>query len=182
MMLGRSKTDSLLANSRVTTSLDGADASRGDRNISFFRKALIRVTTVLVIATICFTIRIIMLIVKMVAFHDSVVVSSPGFPLFGFGWFVFSDFIPRVVPTVAFIAAMISSHRHTEADKKYFAAQASRVAAGKFSDLLDPDPMSAEERSSDSVSQDRLSDEDLSLSLTLDSADAADHIPTKVAL
>ena len=183
MMSNVNKKGSLLTkDSMQSGSHDDANMGNSDRSVDFFERALVRINVVLIIATICFTIRIVMLICKMVAFHDNVIVTSPGFPLFGFGWFFFSDFVPRLVPTSAFILAMVFSHRHTEADKQYFATQASRVASGKFSDMLDPEPLSSDERSSGSVAGDRLSDEDLNLSTGRgDSAiRESDPIPSRV--
>jgi hypothetical protein len=73
---------------------------------SAFGAALKRLTSVLVIATLCFILRVTMLILKSAALHSSFHVSSPGFPLFGFLWFTCSDFIPRCVPSFAFVYLM----------------------------------------------------------------------------
>lgn len=178
MMGGMGRGGSSLLNKNSTRSDNNGIAGMGnsERSVDFFRKALERITIVLTIATLCFTLRIIMLIIKLVAFHDDVIVTSPSFPLFGFGWFVFSDFIPRLVPTSAFIVAMLMSHKHTEEDKAYFASQASRIASGNFADDLDPEEGRDSADSSGAEAElERLSDEDLNLS-----TGQADHIPSNI--
>lgn len=130
-----------------------------DRSIEFFTKALNRITIVLTLSTFCFVLRVIMLICKISALHEDTTVSSPTFPIFGFGWFLFADFIPRVVPSAAFITAMIMSHRHTEEDRQYLAKQAKNVTLGNFgdmgNDMCDPE--------AGSMSGQRLSDDDIAM-------------------
>jgi hypothetical protein len=165
----------IVIGSGSSSSSDRADmVGNSDRSVDFFQKALNRITAVLVVATLCFALRITMLICKLVAFHDDVVVTTPAFPLFGFGWFIFSDFIPRLVPTSAFITAMLLSHRHTEEDKVYLAQQANKIGNGSFSDMLDPSHSSGDEgeRSSD----ERVSDDDIELR---GSEVATDRIPAQ---
>lgn len=153
----------LLGNVHIRS--DSVDkAGNSDRSIDFFRKALHRITIVLTVSTMCFMLRVIMLICKMVALHEETTVTNPTFALFGFGWFLFSDFIPRAVPATAFITAMVMSHRHTEADKAYLAKQANRVAAGNFDDMLDPEEGQG--------GGGRLSDEDIAM----DSLGPGDHV------
>jgi hypothetical protein len=73
-----------------------------------FTKVVLRLTSCLVITSACFFSRICMLVAKMVALHatSSPTQTTPDFTLFGLLWFVFSDFIPRAVPTLAFIFLM----------------------------------------------------------------------------
>jgi hypothetical protein len=66
----------------------------------------LRMTTVLVLSSACFLCRVCMLIAKMVEIHEDKSVTSAAFPLFGFLWFALSDFLPRVLPTMAFIFLM----------------------------------------------------------------------------
>jgi hypothetical protein len=177
IMLGGVGKKSLLNRDANRSDTGIAGMGNSDRSVDFFRKALERITAVLTIATLCFTLRIIMLIIKLIAFHDDIIVTSPAFPLFGFGWFLFSDFIPRIVPTSAFIVAMLMSHKHTEEDKAYFASQATRIASGKFTDDLDPSPEDGLRDSGDSAdSGERVSDDDLNLSV---GKGDADHIPSR---
>jgi hypothetical protein len=51
-----------------------------------------------------------MLILKMVALHaeDPGMITSESFSLFGIGWFVLADFIPRALPSVSFMIVMQS--------------------------------------------------------------------------
>ena len=88
----------------------GVSASRGKAH-SVFGTALTRLTIVLSIATICFVIRISMLILKMAAFHSNTTISTPSAPLFGFVWFCASDFIPRCLPSFAFVYLMRGRRR-----------------------------------------------------------------------
>lgn len=73
---------------------------------SVFMQAVVRLTILLSISTFCFFLRVIMLAAKMAAFHTSHKITSKSFPLFGFWWFTFSDFIPRAIPSLAFIVIM----------------------------------------------------------------------------
>ena len=161
----------LLDNQHVR-SFSAENVGNSDHSIDFFTKALNRITIVLTVSTLCFTLRVIMLMCKIAALHQSTTVSSPTFALFGFGWFLFADFIPRAVPAFAFITAMVMSHRHTEADKAYLAKQANRIAAGTFEDILDPEAGQSEGG--------RLSDEDINLEVkgTLDRPNSA-AVPTE---
>ena len=71
-----------------------------------FGIALKKLTIVLFLSTLCFIIRIIMLISKIIALRGNILVSSPTIPLFGFLWFCLSDFIPRSIPSLAFVYLM----------------------------------------------------------------------------
>lgn len=80
-------------------------ASTGDQD-AVFTKVVIRLTSVLVLSSICFIMRVCMLITKMAAVHSSDPITTPTFTLFGFLWFCCADFIPRTLPTLAFIFLM----------------------------------------------------------------------------
>jgi hypothetical protein len=71
-----------------------------------FTKVVFRLTTVLLLTTMCFIFRLTMLSVKMAELHTEEVFTSPIFPIFGLLWFTFSDFIPRALPSLAFIFLM----------------------------------------------------------------------------
>lgn len=71
-----------------------------------FTAALIRVTTVLTISSVCFALRLAMLIAKAVALAQDSTITTRSFSLFGLGWFICSDFIPRVIPSLAFVWLM----------------------------------------------------------------------------
>lgn len=104
----------------ATTSRGGGSTGRSTQPIwcllcsvtddQVFTKVVVRLTSVLVLATLCFIVRVAMLIAKMAIIHDeggqatSSVHSS--LQLFGFWWFVCSDFIPRALPALAFIFLM----------------------------------------------------------------------------
>jgi hypothetical protein len=71
-----------------------------------FTKVVLRMTSVLVLSSACYICRVGMLIAKMVAVHSSHCITNRTFTLFGFLWFLCSDFIPRTLPTIAFIFLM----------------------------------------------------------------------------
>lgn len=71
-----------------------------------FTTVVTRLTLVLSITTICFVFRLTMLVLKMVALHTDDTYTTPAFTLFGVLWFICSDFIPRAVPSFAFIFLM----------------------------------------------------------------------------
>lgn len=71
-----------------------------------FTRVVLRLTGVLFLTTLCFVFRMTMLVAKMAELHSPKELTSPSFPLFGFWWFTFSDFIPRAVPSLAFIFLM----------------------------------------------------------------------------
>jgi hypothetical protein len=83
---------------------------RSTRSESFdnrvFAKAVKRITMILTLCCVCFILRVCMLCVKMAALFSNSTVTSTHFRLFGVGWFICADFIPRVLPTMAFILLM----------------------------------------------------------------------------
>lgn len=78
----------------------------GDSNENVFTIVVMRLTAVLTAAAFCFLLRICMLLAKIIVLHSSAQITNRSFSLFGVTWFVFADFIPRVVPTLAFIYLM----------------------------------------------------------------------------
>jgi hypothetical protein len=77
--------------------------------VSIFGNAVRRLTVTLVLSTLCFILRMSMLSIKIIAFRYSGTVTSPSIPLFGLAWFFLADFIPRCLPSVAFILLMTYS-------------------------------------------------------------------------
>ena len=73
---------------------------------ALFLNVVMRLTMVLVLSTVCFLLRVAMLIVKIVAIHTNCAVTNPSFALFGVLWSLLSDFIPRVLPSLAFMYLM----------------------------------------------------------------------------
>ncbi|RYH21211.1 hypothetical protein EON65_21220 [archaeon] len=82
-----------------------------------FTKVVFRLVFVLSLTTLCFAVRVGMLLFKMSALHDHTTPTSPTFTLFGFWWFVCSDFIPRAVPTLCFIFLMRTKKPKAEASQ-----------------------------------------------------------------
>ena len=137
-----------------------------------FGRAVLRLTVVLVVALLCFALRAGMLIAKIALLHKEYVAqgvvgsmdegggggggggaqlpSSPAFPLFGFFFFGLTDFIPRCIPTAAFMLLMArgsskassssssassrshqrAQQRHSEASKVSFFAAGTGTGAG----------------------------------------------------
>jgi hypothetical protein len=103
----------------------------GDQE-AVFTKVVLRMTIVLVLTSVCYVLRVSMLIAKMAAVHSADKITTPTFTLFGFLWFCCSDFLPRALPTLAFIFLMrakkptrdmrqASTHKNTtEADEYQF--------------------------------------------------------------
>lgn len=71
-----------------------------------FTKVVLRLTSVLVLTTICFLFRVTMLTAKMAELQSDQELTTPDFTLFGFLWFSCADFIPRALPSLAFIFLM----------------------------------------------------------------------------
>lgn len=71
-----------------------------------FTNVVLRMTSVLILSSVCFIMRVCMLIAKMAAVHSSDPITTPSFALFGFLWFCCADFIPRSLPALAFIFLM----------------------------------------------------------------------------
>lgn len=94
--------------SRLTsqTNISGISGNSNGYRKTAFGIALKKLTIVLFIITICFLIRVMMLIFKLIALQGDTVMSSPSIPLFGFVWFLFSDWIPRCIPSFAFVYLM----------------------------------------------------------------------------
>jgi len=131
----------------------GASASSQDGG-KLFGRAVLRLTIVLVVALLCFALRAGMLIAKIALLHKEYVAqgggastqlpSSPAFPLFGFFFFGLTDFIPRCIPTGAFMLLMARGsskaptsrnhqrvqQRQSEASKVSFFAAGSGAGAG----------------------------------------------------
>lgn len=78
-------------------------------NERIFTKVVFRLLVVLLLTTLCFLLRMIMLLLKIIAIHATdTMYTSPTFTLFGFAWFTCSDFIPRLLPAYAFVFLMRS--------------------------------------------------------------------------
>jgi hypothetical protein len=71
-----------------------------------FTRVVVRLTWVLSITTICFVFRLAMLCMKLIVLNSSRTFTTPDFSLFGLLWFTCSDFIPRVLPSFAYIFLM----------------------------------------------------------------------------
>jgi hypothetical protein len=52
-----------------------------------------------------------MLTAKFIALYTDTTVTTKTAPLFGLLWFIFSDFIPRVIPTLSFVLLMQTRRR-----------------------------------------------------------------------
>ena len=98
--------------SASTSSSSSSSSSNSD---GVFGRAVLRLTVVLVLVLLCFTLRAAMLIAKLALLQRekgeaglsaSLPTTSPQFPLFGFFFFTLTDFIPRCVPASAFIYLM----------------------------------------------------------------------------
>ena len=77
------------------TNLQSAFVSGGTFDNSVFSQAVIRLTAILLLTTICFALRVCMLAAKMAALHSDMQITSASFGLFGFWWFFFSDFLVK---------------------------------------------------------------------------------------
>lgn len=96
-----------------------------------FTKVVLRLTSVLLLSTFCFAVRVLMLIAKMALIHDnSHNLGSASFKLFGFGWFLFSDFIPRALPSLAFIFLMRTKKPRGEGEDASLANSPSESGTG----------------------------------------------------
>jgi hypothetical protein len=74
-----------------------------------FTRVVLRFTAALAMVSLCFLLRLAMLLAKMFELHSpQSSVTSRAFPLFGFWWFVLSDFVPRMVPSLALVFLMRS--------------------------------------------------------------------------
>lgn len=90
-----------------TTTVFARSSHRNSSNQeAVFTRVVVRMTSVLILSSLCFLCRISMLVAKMVAVHASQRVTTPSFSLFGVLWFCLSDFIPRAAPSLAFIFLM----------------------------------------------------------------------------
>lgn len=75
---------------------------------AIFLGVVIRLTNVLLLCTTCFMLRVTMICLKIAALHSVATISRPNFALFGVAWTLCADFIPRVVPSLAFMHLMRS--------------------------------------------------------------------------
>jgi hypothetical protein len=73
---------------------------------NIFLGVVIRLAYVLLLTTVCFALRVCMVTLTILALRTTQPVTAPSFALFGFLWTVFADFIPRVLPCLAFIQLM----------------------------------------------------------------------------
>lgn len=71
-----------------------------------FLAVVLRFTNVLITSLLCFFLRVIMIIVKIVSLSIHRKITNPNFARFGVGWFFCTDFIPRVIPSLAFMYLM----------------------------------------------------------------------------
>lgn len=100
-----------------TKEIDSIRTSSQDGGVVFLGVVL-RITFVLVLTSVCFALRICMIILKILAMHTSAQITAPNFSLFGFAWTVLGDFIPRVVPALAFMQLMRNKRPVQESRKR----------------------------------------------------------------
>jgi hypothetical protein len=108
-----SSTSPMLTNNQ---SLDRQSTLNSNKSPNIFSKALKRLTIVLTITTACFLLRVIMLIIKMIALHTTSTITGENFTLFGIGWFILSDFIPRALPSSLFMFLFLSKKKNIISD------------------------------------------------------------------
>jgi hypothetical protein len=113
-----------------------AFSSAGNEN-QLFKQAVCRLTSVLVVTSLCFLLRMCMLAAKMAALYSHRVITSGTFTLFGFWWFVFADFVPRVVPCMAFMQLMGTKKLTTEQRKSLQTGD--DYVAARYSDKANED-------------------------------------------
>jgi hypothetical protein len=108
-----SKENSNIASSFDAGPLASSNSENSTSNVSHlplfdtvFTRVVYRLTFVLSLTTLCFLFRLAMLIMKMIALHANSTYTNEQFSLFGLAWFTCSDFIPRGLPSIAFIFLM----------------------------------------------------------------------------
>mmetsp|Transcript_11281 Transcript_11281/g.18469 ORF Transcript_11281/g.18469 Transcript_11281/m.18469 type:complete len:350 (-) Transcript_11281:139-1188(-) len=71
-----------------------------------FLVVVIRLTYVLTVSTICFSLRVIFLVIKLSELQTKKNLTGENFAMYGVLWFCLSDFIPRVIPSLSFMYLM----------------------------------------------------------------------------
>ena len=90
---------------------DDFDSSSGppianDKDTTVFLTVVVRLTIVLFLCFLCFSLRVAMEIVKIVYSRHPGGITTESFTHNGVAWFFCSDFIPRVIPSLAFMYLM----------------------------------------------------------------------------
>lgn len=116
-----------------------SDSTDNGTREAVFTKVLLRLTTVLILSTVCFMVRVCMLLAKMVALHSDSYLTSPSFTLFGILWFIVSDFIPRVLPCLAFILLMKTKRQPTKDMNAVPSSRKNSLSAFQFISLIGED-------------------------------------------
>mmetsp|Transcript_28956 Transcript_28956/g.62380 ORF Transcript_28956/g.62380 Transcript_28956/m.62380 type:complete len:170 (-) Transcript_28956:1059-1568(-) len=88
------------------TSPSSAAPSEAHTPEAVFLLVVIRLTFVLTVSTLCFALRVIFLILKIAELHTRDNLTTPEFAMYGVVWFTLADFLPRVVPSLAFMYLM----------------------------------------------------------------------------
>jgi hypothetical protein len=103
-LLAGNEMSSIGAPTRPTTATGIAS---GEAPGAFFGSALIRLSIVLGVLTACFIIRVCMLGLKIAAIKNHQPYTNSTFGLYGFLWFLFTDFIPRALPCIVLSGVII---------------------------------------------------------------------------
>ncbi len=77
-----------------------------DKDPAVFLPVVVRLTVALVLCFLCFSLRVAMEIVKIVYSRHPEGITTESFTHNGVAWFFCSDFIPRVIPSLAFMYLM----------------------------------------------------------------------------
>jgi hypothetical protein len=90
--------------------------------------AVVRITWVLALTSVCFALRISMMVVKIVVLYTDAPVTTRSFTLFGFVWMLLADFIPRVVPSL-FLMLLMRNKRTIAQDQATAASSGTALHA-----------------------------------------------------
>lgn len=83
-----------------------------------FMNAVFKITIILSISTICFILRITMLITKLIFLHSTNSITYQN--LYSVSWFIFADFIPRSLPMIIIMTLMNKARDNETTDEKSF--------------------------------------------------------------
>jgi len=87
-----------------------------DEDPAVFLPVVVRLTIALFLCFLCFSLRVAMMIVKIVYYRNPRGISTKSFTHNGVAWYFGSEFIPRVIPSLAFMYLMRKKKKQQHQD------------------------------------------------------------------
>ena len=118
---------------------EGTVSNNGDPAV--FLPVVVRLTIALFLCFLCFTLRVAMMIVKIMFYRNPGGITTKSFTHNGVAWYFCSEFIPRVIPSLAFMYLMRKKKQDNRQQHHHQDSQLSTTHEVEMSQDLEPADM-----------------------------------------